>query len=360
MPVRSLYYPLERMGPLHERHVLQVAAPLVARNEMVARLAVFFAAMTALVGVASAGGARWLAERSIRPVDEVIDQAEAIGAASLDQRIEAWADTREYQRLVQVLNTMLERIQRAFEAQRRFTADASHELRSPLTAMRGEIEIALRRERSSEEYREVLESALDEILRLSRITEDLLTLARSDAGALDSRGEAVDLGSVAGRILGRLDRSATAKGVTLRTEVEAGAPVLVDPGLLGQVLWNLTENAVKFTPPGGTVRVAVRREPHHLRVCVEDSGPGLGRDPARVFGRFFRADPARTPGEPAAGTGLGLAIVRAIVEGLGGEVRAENRSRGGARFQAIIPVEEVSPKRPVERSRDEAVAASSA
>ena len=226
MPVRSLYYPLDRFGPAHEGHVLQVAAPLVARNEMVERLALFFAAITLLVTAASAVGSRWLAGRSIRPVDEVIDQAEAIGVASLDQRIEAWADTREYQRLVQVLNTMLDRIQQAFDAQRRFTADASHELRSPLTALRGEIEIALRRDRAPEEYREVLVSALDEILRLSRITEDLLTLARSDAGALEGGGDAVDLATVTERIVGRIRRSAEAKGLTLDVEVEPGEPVL--------------------------------------------------------------------------------------------------------------------------------------
>lgn len=340
MAVRSLYYPLARFGPAHESHVLQVAAPLVARNEMVTRLALFFAAMTLLVTVASALGSRWLAGRSIRPVDEVIDQAEAIGAASLDQRIDAWADTREYQRLVQVLNTMLERIQRAFDAQRRFTADASHELRSPLTALRGEIELALRRPRSAEEYREVLASSLDEILRLSRITEDLLTLARSDAGALDAGGQAVDLETVTERIVGRLRRAAEAKDLTLDVRVEAGDPVLVDPGLLGQILWNLTDNAVKFTPRGGTVRLTVLRTPGELEIAVRDTGPGLGSDPGRVFDRFFRADSARTPGDGDTGTGLGLAIVRAIVEGIGGEVSAENLEGGGARFRVRIPLAE--------------------
>ena len=321
---------------------IQVAAPLVARNEMVERLALFFAAITLLVTAASAVGSRWLAGRSIRPVDEVIDQAEAIGVASLDQRIEAWADTREYQRLVQVLNTMLDRIQQAFDAQRRFTADASHELRSPLTALRGEIEIALRRDRAPEEYREVLVSALDEILRLSRITEDLLTLARSDAGALEGGGDAVDLATVTERIVGRIRRSAEAKGLTLDVEVEPGEPVLLDPGLLGQILWNLTDNAVKFTPAGGEVDVSIEGRPESVRIDVFDTGPGLGEEPERVFDRFVRRDSARTPGEGTTGTGLGLAIVRAIVEGIGGRVAAENVDGGGARFQVTVPLAEGS------------------
>jgi two-component system OmpR family sensor kinase len=337
--IRSLYYPLARFGPAHERHVLQVAAPLAGRDQLVDRLTIFFAAMTVLVTVASAAGSWWLAGRAVRPVHEVIDQAEAIGAGSLDRRIRAYADTREYHRLVEVLNTMLGRIQRAFEAQTRFTADASHELRSPLTALRGEIELALRRERSPEEYRRVLESALEEIHRLSRISEDLLTLARADAGSLPGPDGEARPGEVAGRIVDRFRLRAEEKGLDLTLSVRGDAPVALDPGLLGQVLWNLTDNAVKFTPPGGEVEVSVERRPEDLRIEVRDTGPGVGDDPDRVFDRFVRLDPARTPGEETSGTGLGLSIVRAIVNGLGGRITAENLGGGGARFHAVIPLE---------------------
>ncbi|HZD04166.1 MAG TPA: ATP-binding protein, partial [Longimicrobiales bacterium] len=324
MPVRSLYYPLARFGPAHERHVLQVAAPLVARHRMVSRLVLFFAALSLVVTLASFVGSWWLAGRSMRPVHEVIDQAEAIGAASLDRRIHAWADTREYHRLVEVLNTMLARIHRAFEAQKRFTADASHELRSPLTALRGEIELALRRERAPEEYRRVLASSLEEIERLSRITEDLLTLARSDAGSLRSTGGVTDIHDVAERIVDRFRGKAEEKALTLSVRVEGRRQVPLDPGLLGQILWNLTDNALKFTPPGGEVRVTAASRDDHLEIEVQDTGPGLGPDPERIFDRFFRVDEARTPGEERSGTGLGLAIVRAIAEGYEGAAEAEN------------------------------------
>ena len=179
MPIRALYYPLERFGMAHERHVLEVAAPPVKRNQMLLRVGLFLVVLTLLMGGATFAGASWLAGRAIRPVHEVIDQAEAIRAGSLDRRIHAYAEVREYRRLVDVLNGMLGRIQGAFEAQRRFTADASHELRSPLTAMRGELELALRRERAPGQYPRVLESTLEEVVRLSRIAEDLLVLARS-------------------------------------------------------------------------------------------------------------------------------------------------------------------------------------
>lgn len=131
LPVRILYYPLDRFGAAHERHVLQVAAPLRNRNQLVARVGGFLALLTLVGTAATYAGAWWLAGRAIRPVHEVIDQAEEIRAGSLDRRIHAYADLREYRRLVEVLNTMLARIQGAFEAQRRFTADASHELPRP-------------------------------------------------------------------------------------------------------------------------------------------------------------------------------------------------------------------------------------
>lgn len=337
-PILSLYYPLARYGAPHDRHILQVAAPLASREEMVGRLILFFAAVSFLVTLASAVGSWWLAGRAVRPVHEVMDQAEAIGAGSLDRRIQAWADTREYHRLVEVLNTMLARIQSGFEAQRRFTADASHELRSPLTALRGEIEIALRKERDAGEYRAVLESNLEEILRLTRMTEDLLTLARADARVLRRGGESVDLGELARGVVERFQRRAGEGGVSLDLLVAGEGEVQLDRGLLGQILWNLVDNAVKFTPRGGQVEVRLERRAELLSLEVWDTGPGLGDEPDKVFERFYRADPARTPGTDRAGTGLGLAIVQAIVETFGGEIHAANRAEGGARFTVRIPL----------------------
>jgi two-component system, OmpR family, sensor kinase len=337
-PVRSLYYPLSRFGAAHARHVLQVAAPLVARHEMVRRLAFFFAGVVLVVALTSFAGSWWLAGRAVRPVHEIIDQAEAIGAGSLDRRISAYADTREYRRLVEVLNTMLGRIQQAFEAQRRFTSDASHELRSPLTVIRGELELALRRDRTPDEYRDVLESSLEEVVRLSRITEDLLTLARSDAGVLPVEPRKVDIQDVARRIVDRLQGTAETRQVALALTVSGPRSVQVDSGLLGQSIWNLADNAIRYTPPGGRVEVDLAATESELRLEVRDTGPGLGNDPERLFQRFYRPEGVRTPGEATSGTGLGLAIVRAIAEGYGGRVEAGDRPEGGARVTVILPV----------------------
>jgi two-component system OmpR family sensor kinase len=338
-PVRTLFYPLDRLGEGHEAHVLQIAAPLLARNEMLGRAGYFLILLTTLLAGATFAGSWWLAGSAIRPIHAVIDQAEEIGGGSLDRGIQAYADTSEYQRLVEVLNTMLGRIHSAFESQRRFTADASHELKSPLTAMRGEIEIALRRPREAEEYASVLGSTLEEVMRLSKLTEDLLTLARSDAGALAPQVEAADAAEIAARMVDRLRPHAEAKGIDLVLDAPESLLALLDQGLLGQCVWNLTDNALKFADQGGHVRVAISECSGELILEVEDDGPGLGDlDTSSLFERFFRADEARARDPATAGTGLGLAIVKVAAEAHGGHATAENRSQGGARFTVRFPL----------------------
>ncbi len=338
MPIRSLYYPLERLGALHAHHVLQVAAPLEGRNEILASLVRFLALLTAGFGLITFGGGWWLAGRVVRPVHEIIDQAESIQARTLDRRIDAGSEAREYERLVGVLNTMLARLDRAFEAQRRFTADASHELRGPLTALRGEVELALRRGRSGDEYRRVLNSNLQEIERLSRLAEDLLTLARSDAGVMQPRLERTDLRHRAERVLERLAGEARSKRLELELDVAGDGEAVVDPGLIDRLLWNLVDNAVKFTPAGGQVRVSITGDEATLEIRVADTGPGLPAGALdRVFERFYRADTSRTHGDGVGGTGLGLSIVRAIVDVHDGSVSASNRPGGGAEIVVELP-----------------------
>jgi len=333
--VRSLYYPLGRMGPSHAPHVLQVAAPLEARHRTLYLVRLFLAAVLVMVVGGSFLGSWWLADRAVRPVHEIIDQTEDIGTGTLGRRIRTHADTREYQRLVGVLNTMLDRIDAGFDAQRRFTGDASHELRSPLTALRGELELALRRERDPDEYRRVIASALEETERLSDLAADLLTLARSDAGVMQPRMVPVDLGDRVAECLGRVRGQAEAKNIELRLSAPLPVEALCDPGLLDRLVWNLLDNAIKFTTPGGRVEVSLRSEEEDIVLEVSDTGPGIREDmQARIFERFQRADVSRSSTD---GTGLGLAIVEAIVEAHGGRVTAENRPTGGARFRVWFP-----------------------
>jgi two-component system, OmpR family, sensor kinase len=337
MPIRSLYYPLERMGHLHAQHVLQVAAPLSGRNEMLRQLVWLLAGITLLSGAATFIGGWWLALQAVRPVDEITRQAEAIRAGTLERRIVADADSQEYESLVRVLNSMLDRLERSFDAQRRFTADASHELRSPLTALKGEIELALRRERAVAEYRRVLESNLQEVDRLTHLAQDLLTLARSDAGVMQPRFQVVDVGALAATVLDRLRGKATRRNVALELHGPGGAEGIVDRGLVEQLLWNLVDNAVKFSPPGSAVSVTVAPVRDGLEIAVADQGPGIPEAHLpQIFDRFYRVDPARTS-SLAGGTGLGLAIVQAIAETHGGSVAVRNREGGGALFTVALP-----------------------
>jgi two-component system, OmpR family, sensor kinase len=338
LPIRSMYYPLERLGALHARHVLQVAAPLTGRNRMLRRLAWLLGGITILVTASSFAGGWWLGGRMVRPVDEVIDQAESLGASDLDRRITAQADTREYRRLVEVLNLMLARLDHAFEAQRRFTADASHELRSPLTALRGEIELALRRKRDTGEYERVLASNLQEVNRLTQLADDLLTLARSDAGVMEPRLRVSDLAERAEIVSERLQRRAEAADVQVRLAAARPVHAVVDPALVDQLLWNLLDNAIKFTPAGGSVEIGVTARDSQVEIVVEDTGPGIREeDRERIFDRFFRADTARTHSVDSPGTGLGLAIVRAIARAHGGEAQGGTGRNGGARFNIVFP-----------------------
>jgi len=337
--VRALYYPLERLGELHTRHVLQVAAPLAARDRVLRQLGLLLLAIVVTVGITTFPGAWWLAGRAVDPVDAIVDQAEAIAAGAPQRSIEAFADTLEYARLVQVLNRMLGRLEAALETQRRFTADASHELRTPLTVLRGELEVALRRDRTPDEYTQVLRSALEEAERLSRLAEDLLTLTRSEAGAQSLQMEKKDLAEQVGRAVVRFGQQAQEKGIELSFAPAGEVLAEYDSDLMDRVTWNLLGNALKYTPAGGKVEVRVKREAEVVTLVVEDSGPGIPPEKLEsVFDRFVRIDEARTSGGDTSGTGLGLAIVKAVVVLHQGMVSVENTPDGGALFRVTLPV----------------------
>ncbi len=333
--VRSIYYPLGRLGPSHERHVLQVAAPLKARDGTLRRAGQYLVTIVLLVSIGSFLGSWWLAGKTVRPVNDIIQQAEGIDGALLGQRISAYAETKEFASLVHVLNTMLSRIDKAFESQRRFTADASHELRSPLTALRGELELALRKERTGEEYRSAIASSLEEATRLSDVTADLLTLARSDAGVMTLRLECVDLGERVMAALERLRGRLSKKEVETVVSLEPDAKGMFDLKLVDQLIWNLLDNAVKYCHEAGTIDVSLASSGSGFTLEVADTGPGIPeKDVDRIFDRFSRVDEAHS----AEGTGLGLSIVRAIALAHGGSVTASNREGGGAVFRVSLPV----------------------
>ncbi len=314
--VRSLVYPLRLVGEAHGHHVLQVAAPTAPLDQTVVQFAALVGAL-ALVMSATAYLMGWrVAVTALQPTREITAQARELGAGSLPARITAHADVAEFRQLVAVLDAMLARLDAAFRSQRRFTADASHELRAPLNVLRGEIEVALKRPRSPEEYQAVLARCADEVMRLARLANDLLVLARADAGADHAAPEPLDLLELAGSVVERYRPLAAGRGLTLRLD---GDPTATrgDGDLLERAIANLVDNAVKFATTPGEVVVTVAAAPRP-EVLVRDSGPGIPEDQvAHLFERFHRGNPARPRAE---GSGLGLAIAQAAAEAHGGKV----------------------------------------
>ncbi len=333
-PLRMASLPLELDGRL--RYAVQVATPLGPSLAVLrtARLLFAGAAVAILAAVVATGAL--LARRALAPIDEVVAQARRIGESSLSARLPHPGTADEIGRLVTTLNEMLARIERGVEAQRRFTADASHELRSPLSRLRTELEVALRRPRPAEAYETALRSSLEEVERLTRLTSALLTLARLDAGEPPADPEPVAVGPVAEAEVRRLAPEAARRGVALVLEPPPPVVVRVGRDALAVVLGNLLDNALKFSPPGGRVAVRVSAEEGHGRVAVADQGPGVPpADRPHVFDRFFRGDPSRTPGAP--GVGLGLAIARAFAEAYGGRLAVADTPGGGATFTVDLP-----------------------
>jgi len=315
--------------------------------EPIRRTLTQFGALVAFFAIGAAALAYavgWrLAGVALRPTREITEQGRAIEAGTLSERITAHADVVEFQSLVTVLNGMLDRLDQAFQVQRRFTADASHELRAPLTVLRGDIDVALNRERTPEEYRATLERCREEVVGLARLAENLLVLARSDAGfPLEQRSD-IDVTGLAAQTAELYRTLAAERGIKIDV-IGDHAVASGDPRLLSRVVGNLIDNAVKFSPPGGRV-VAEVRNGNEVVLTVRDEGPGIAPEHVpHLFTRFFRGDPARPRAD---GAGLGLAIAQAGAEAHGGRLEFVGNAPGAV-FRLSLP--KVADRLPSRRS----------
>jgi heavy metal sensor kinase len=287
--------------------------------------------------LASLGGL-WLANKALKPVDRITRTVERIGRGNLSERVEEPRTKDEIGRLAATFNEMLSKLEHAFARERRFTADASHELKTPLAVLRGDIEVALRRERTTDEYRRVLASSLEEIARLTKLTDDLLTLARSDAGETMLELEPVSLDRLASEAYNFLQPLADSAHVALDFMASA-SPVVVegDQKRLKQLFVNLLDNAIKYTPAGGSARLALDREGELAIIEVSDTGRGIPAEAlSHVFERFYRQT---DPGDGRVnGFGLGLAISKWIVEAHGGNIEVSSHPGSGSRFRVRLPL----------------------
>ena len=282
-----------------------------------------------------AGLAGWaITRRGLAPLTDIANLASDIEASDLNRRLNAPKGDDELGQLCATFDRMLDRLQGAFERQRRFTADASHELRAPLSVIRAEADLALRKPRDGAEYRHALESIASETMRLEALIGDLLVVARADEGGA-SKSTFVDFSAAASEAAARLQPVANAKGVHLRAWVEPGLTVLADPESISRVPVVLLDNAVKFAPAGGRVNLIAERNGTSAILRVRDDGPGFSHAGLeRATARFWREDSARG----RSGSGLGLAIARAIIEQAGGTINLANAPTGGADVTVYIPL----------------------
>jgi heavy metal sensor kinase len=286
-------------------------------------------------------GGLLLANQALRPVDRITRAAEQIGAGDLTERVPAPAKMDEIGRLAATFNRMILRLQAAFERQRQFTSDASHELRTPLAVMRGDIEITLRRERSPEEYKRVLTSNLEEIMRLSRLVEDLLMLARADSGRVELRREPIDLNELCQQMAEYISPLAQQRGQTLNYQLQekkAEIKINADIHRIKQLLLNLLDNAIKYTDFGGSITLSLKKEGNFAVMTVLDTGRGIPpEDLPYIFERFFRKSKT-TSDRSATGFGLGLSIVKWIVDSHGGKIEARSEVGKGTAFIVKLPL----------------------
>lgn len=326
-----------RRGLIHVVHGLgDIVQPLEGL-----RLALMV--MAPLAVLLSALGGYWLAGRALAPVDHVTRMAREIGASSLSRRLPSSKADDEIGRLVETLNQMIARLETSFEAMKRFTADASHELRSPLANMRGAIDVVLGRPREAEEYQRVLTSVGEDVDRLRSIVEDLLVLARADAGRIRLERAPIRLDVLAAEVVESFQPSASTQGVSLSADCRTPVTVVGDERWLRQLAVNLLSNAVKFSAGGTAARtsaavvVEVGMTDGEASLRVADTGPGIPEEAlGHIFERFYRADAARAY-RGADGCGLGLAIAAWIVEAQGGTITARNRPEGGSVFIVTLP-----------------------
>jgi heavy metal sensor kinase len=330
-PLRVLTAPVIENGRLVQ--LVQVAMSLEVIEAARRRFLLVLATLFPLALAGAAAGGWFLAGRALTPVDAMVETARRIGAEDLSRRLTTETPRDELGRLAAVLNDMLDRLERAFTAARQFSADAAHELRTPLTILRGELEVALASAAPEAAHRPALESCLEEVGRLSSLVEDLLFLARADAGAVPAPANPVELAAVVSDAAPALEVLASRAGVQLAVDARA-APTRGSAPLLFRVVFNLAENAIKHTPAGTRVAIATRADRDGAILEVRDDGPGVApEDRERIFERFYRADPARERG----GAGLGLPLTRAIVLMHGGRIEVTGGPGAGSCFRVVLP-----------------------
>ena len=313
--------------------IIQVGRSELTLQEGLSQIALILAlGLPLAVAVAGLGGYT-LARRALLPIERMTERAQHITAERLSDRLPVENPDDEMGRLARVFNETLGRLEASFEQMRRFTSDVSHQLRTPLTSIRSVGEVGLRDHRDETMYRSIIGSMLEEADRLASLVDRLLTLSRAETRQARLTPEEIDVGELADDVASHLEVLAEERSQALSVE-RAGHPyAFADRFVVRQALINLVDNAIKFTPEGGRIRLQVAEAPDHALIDVIDSGPGIesgARD--HIFDRFYRAADSGTTG-----AGLGLSIAKGAIEAAGGRLSLESSGPGGSTFRIALP-----------------------
>ncbi|HNJ39447.1 MAG TPA: ATP-binding protein [Acidobacteriota bacterium] len=322
-----------------DQYIVIVVFNLKDYDAMLRRIqsSIWIAVLAALI-ISSFGG-YFLALKSLSPVLVMSQQAEQIGATNLYERLDILNERDELGQLARVFNHMLARLQRAFDQQRRFMADASHELRTPVAIVRGEAEVALsQHERTETDYRESLGIIQNEGRRMTRIVEDLFTLARADAGQHPLIITDCYLDDLVEECVQAVRTLAMQRKISVVNLTRIEIPYQGDEGLLQRMILNLLNNAIKYTQIGGKVVISVHESEHHWMIDITDNGPGIPDDAQElIFERFYRVNKAASRADASSGAGLGLPIARWIAEAHQGALRLKSSTSSGSTFTVFLP-----------------------
>ncbi len=326
--------------PPSVEYIIVVGSSLEPVDEELESLRGILSYLVPLSLVVAGIGGWFLAGRSLSPVVAMADRARRIGVESLNARLPVVNPRDELGRLAETFNELLARLQASVDQQRQFMADASHELRTPVTIARTAARVALQQPtRTEAEYRETLEIVEQETIRLSRIVDDLFTLTRADAGNYPVRSMPMYLDEVVDDVIRAARVVAATRDVSIKAECVQSAAFTGDEELIRRLIINVLDNAIRYSPSGGTVRVALDRDDVYA-LSVNDQGPGIAPEAqSKIFERFYRVDTARThDGVSDGGAGLGLALARWIAHVHGGDIRLATTSRLGSTFVITLPI----------------------
>jgi len=350
-PLRVITFPVTENN--HVTKIVQIASSLEGVEDALNTLFIILIITVPLALMVASLGGQFLAHKALKPVDNITQTARIITSQNLNQRITPPNVKDEISRLIETFNEMISRLDQSFRQIKQFSSDASHELKTPLTILKGEVEVTLRKERPPEEYQQTLKSNLEEINRMSQIVEDLLLLSRADTGEVRLNKEDINLTEILNEVVTQMGRLAMSKGLSLSTSNHhQDIHIFGDALRIRELFINLIENGIKYTEQGGSIHITLQKENdlfvrsqgdwkegekgEFAKVIISDTGIGIAKEnQERIFSRFFRVDKARS--REQGGSGLGLSICKWIVEAHQGEIVVESELGKGSSFIVKLP-----------------------